>query len=529
MATEADVAVQDKDAFNALVEAISKSGVENTPFLFSKFDVEAHDNKKKIRVLLKVTVPSGERLRARDFVADYLERRIDDGETFAQYVELGTTPQLDIILRFSNPTKQTSPQVIRCLFKPAGGGSGGGSDKTTIQEVGQAAYLALRYEKGVDLACDTTDAASCVTIPELTSALGNVKQASKVTAQQIAELEPEWHHAFVLGANKVANEIKGSNWEFHRGGGLDHKKDGAIVKAYNRVKKESTSKDNVPPNEDKWNPADIWMVQSGTEGTLEQLLEVEGTIDCLNNFFNKAYAKDAIPSKSTKVVPRRSLIGISLKKLGTTARFVPMNPPNLQQVKKGETVGYNKTASKSELTSFSSMDVYLCYGQGRNNSFQARNFGGDSRGAWQLELQGQYAKHGKGKGAVMREVLDKADTANPFKSLPPDEVDFNDCKIDNLNKTIKFGNVSMTVVDRIYALLDHYNPRGFDKGTRNETNMKSKIREKGASWRFSKINGLNFLYWLDSLPTDHANRAMKEMYLYASSQSEKSSVYYKLW
>ena len=121
----------------------------------------------------------------------------------------------------------------------------------------------------------------------------------------------------------------------------------------------------------------------------------------------------------------------------------------------------------------------------------------------------------------MREVLEKADTANPFKSLPPDEVDFNDCKIDSRNIS--------GVVDRIYALLDHYNPRGFDKGTRNESNMKSKIREKGASWRFSKINGLNFLYWLDSLPPAHANRAMKEMYLYASSQSEKSSVYYKLW
>jgi hypothetical protein len=105
MATEADVATEDKDAFDALIEAISKSGVENTPFLFSKLDVEARDNKKRVRVLLKVTVPRGERLKARDFVADYLERRIDDGETFAYYIELGTTPQLDIVLRFGNSTR----------------------------------------------------------------------------------------------------------------------------------------------------------------------------------------------------------------------------------------------------------------------------------------------------------------------------------------------------------------------------------------------------------------------------------------
>ena len=521
MSTEADVSLQDKDAFNALIEGISKSGVENTPFLFSKFDVEAQDNKKRVRVLLKVTVPSGDRLRVRDFVADYLEKRIDDGETFGQYVDLSDTPQFDIVLRFGNPTKQTSPQVIRCLFKPPGGGSGGGSDKTTIQEVGQCAYAALRYKKGVDLVCDASNASSCVTIPELTDAIKDIKQGGNVTAQQIAELEPEWHHAFVLGANMIANKVKGSNWEFHRGGGLDHKQNGAIVKAYNRVKKASTGRDNIPPNEDKWNPADMWMVQSGTETTLAKLLEVEGTIDCLNNFFNKAFTQEAIPSKSTKVVPKRSLIGISLKKLGTTASFEVMNAPNLQQIKKGESVGYNKLASKGELTSFSSMDVYLCYGFGRNNSFQARNFGGDSRGAWQLELQGQYAKQGKGKGEVMKKVLDKADSANPFKTLPPDEIPFDNCKIDNRNIA--------SVVNEIYTLLDYYNPKGFDKGSKNETNMKSKIREKGASWRFSKINGLKFLYWLDSLPAEHADRAMKEMYLYASSQSEKSSVYYKLW
>ena len=39
---------------------------------------------------------------------------------------------------------------------------------------------------------------------------------------------------------------------------------------------------------------------------------------------------------------------------------------------------------------------------------------------------------------------------------------------------------------------------------------------------------LKFLEWLDSLPAADANRAMKEMYLYASSQNEKSSVHYKL-
>ena len=69
----------------------------------------------------------------------------------------------------------------------------------------------------------------------------------------------------------------------------------------------------------------------------------------------------------------------------------------------------------------------------------------------------------------------------------------------------------------------------FANRQKDENKMKSSIREKDASWRFSKLNGLKFLQWLDSLPNGQANRAMKEMYLYASSQSEKSSVHYKIY
>jgi hypothetical protein len=47
------------------------------------------------------------------------------------------------------------------------------------------------------------------------------------------------------------------------------------------------------------------------------------------------------------------------------------------------------------------------------------------------------------------------------------------------------------------------------------------------SWRYSKLAGLRFLDWLKSKCSDE-NMAMKELYLYASSQSDKSSVYYKL-
>ena len=62
----------------------------------------------------------------------------------------------------------------------------------------------------------------------------------------------------------------------------------------------------------------------------------------------------------------------------------------------------------------------------------------------------------------------------------------------------------------------------------NASQAKTEIRSKDASWRFSKLSGLRFLAWLNSL-NGEADRAMKEMYLYASSQTDKSSVFYKVY
>lgn len=528
MANDTEVSPQNKPAFEALMAALGDAQDDNSPTIFSKFDVEDADSEKSVQVALKIHVPQAARMRTRDFVANYIEQRLDRGETFALSVMTGTKSkpdkeQLDVVLRYGDPVKQTKPQVIRLEIKPPGGGSGGGAKATTIQEIAQCVYGSIRYERGKELECHPDKAEECITLPEIQDALKNVNQGSdNITAEDIDGMTAEWKSSLILGANKIAKGVGGNNWKWLRGGGLDAK-NGAIAEAFKRVKKASTTKDNVPANEDKWNPADIWMVQDGKQTELEKLLDIEGTIDCLNNFLDLAFSEQRINTKSEKVVPNRSLVGVSLKKLGTTANFKIMNEPDIAYIKKAENIVFDKSSTLTELTSFSAMDVYLCYGPGRFKSFQARNFGGTSSGQWQLELKGQFAAQGKIKGEVMRKLLEKVDNANPFKSLPPNEVDFNDCKIDSRNIS--------TIVDDLYKLMKKYvkTGRGFSKVKKDENSMKSSIRDKDASWRFSKINGLKLLEWLDSLPTADANRAMKEMYLYASSQNEKSSVHYKLF
>ena len=244
------------------------------------------------------------------------------------------------------------------------------------------------------------------------------------------------------------------------------------------------------------------------------MLQQETTVDCLNNFLQMTFSDESVSIKSGKDVPRKSLIGISLKKLGGAARFKPQNKVGVSRLQKVEGILFKKRETLARLKAFSSIDVYFNHGPSNFDSFQARNFAGSNKGDWKLELKGEFAAMGKIQGSLVRDLLDRAE----FKDIP-NEPSFGDCKQTS-------GKKEETITNEIYKLLKKYSPSDF-KGT--ETELKQTIREKGGSYRYSKLSGLRLLDWFVGLKASEANRAMKELYLYASSLSDKSSVYYKLF
>ena len=104
-----------------------------------------------------------------------------------------------------------------------------------------------------------------------------------------------------------------------------------------------------------------------------------------------------------------------------------------------------------------------------------------------------------------------------FSGLPSEAV-WTNCSLKAPESTKK------SVTDEIYKLLQKHNAQGFQANN----NTKSLINTLPQSWRFSKLCGLRFLDWMMGLPKAKRDQAVKEIYLYASSQSDKSSVYYKL-
>ena len=500
------------DPLSYVLEALDSSvgeGAAPIHMSVNEKDVEEDpDTSKSVLFKSKIHVDKNKRTQVRDEVVHYLNGLLDNMTTlpFSQ-VMAGTksnpdAEQFDVVVRYAG----NKPQVIRILVKPTGGGgSGGGAAKTKVQEVGQALFLAIRYMKGKDLECHPKHPTDCLSTDDYKEGMKFV-DGPGVTIKDIQSIEQKWKDAFILGANRIANEVKGDGWEFVRG---DNKVEKAISEAFKRAK----SSPGAPENEDKWNPSDIWMVRDKNNVVKE--LAKENTITCLNNFISQAFSADQIDNRAGKNVPKRSLVGISLKKLGPTARWVVMNEVGKTQLQKAGNVTFQQQRTLSELTAFSGMDVYFVYlpgGDKRQGSFQARNFGGDKKGQWQFELKGEYAAQGKIKGEVARKLLKAAE----FKNIP-DEPNFNDCKPDSPQ--------AQKITNEIYDLLKGKGAKGW---IANESNAKAEIRSKDASWRFSKLAGLRFLNWLNSPGVD-ADRALKEMYLYASSQTKKSSVYYKVY
>ena len=547
----ADIIIEGKneEAFEAVLQAFSTiTGNDVVPM--SNWSVEPDDSTKTVQIGAKVHVPSGQRSGIRDRVADYLETMIEQNRLQAEKVILGTKSkpnkaQFDLVIRYEldvfdqkgevRTEKQRKPQVIRIEIKPENtGGARGGSDNTTIQEFALAVFLAIRYQKGSDLVFGSNDADLCLGENDYVYGLSMVDGRNKPTSNQIIELDSTWKRSCVEGANEIAKTVNGSGWRFLRGDiKLD---DGAIKEAYKRCRNEPVKSGLA--DENKWNPSDIWMVKDGQQDTLVQLLNNEGTIDCLNNFISLAFSIDSFENKSGKNVPARSLIGISLKKLGRSVTLKIMNPVGRAQLQKAQGIVFNKNASVSFLTSFSAMDVYLMYGTGgRDNSFQCRNFAGGSSGDWKLELQGPAAAQGKVQGKVARDLLDAAG----FINIPQESVDdrfTGECRSSTERearntyenkKGKKMTNPQKELTDEIYKLLKKYTAKGFSTKTDDEIDMKIAISMKDASWRFSKISGLRMLDWLCTIGAGRSSRAMKELYLYASSQTEKSSVHYKLY
>ena len=301
-----------------------------------------------------------------------------------------------------------------------------------------------------------------------------------------------------MGANKLYKAFKSppkNYYKFYRGSGVD----ALINQAYLKVKNEEPL-ETVPGSEDKWNPADIWIAKSDFDSSLIPKAASKGLVLNLNQFLVEQFS----------TTPYQTLAGISLKQIKSSANIAVVNQSSVLERAKG--IGF-----KGYRSTYKSIDVYVDMGKGE---MQFRNFGSESSAGWQGEISGGGAPaQGKMGGAEVWTILNRFGAGYNFDNQGVWRYSKDNAR-----------DISKENYDLMKTYLPDELPQTFDQEQRVISEMvNGQINEKTPrSYRYSKRLGLQVVDSLSNMKKDDADEAIKDIYLYASSQTKTSSIHWKL-
>ena len=311
-------------------------------------------------------------------------------------------------------------------------------------------------------------------------------------------VEGDWQKSCILGANKLYKAFKSppkNYYKFYRGSGVD----ALINQAYLKVKNEEPL-ETVPGSEDKWNPADIWLAKSDFDSSLIPKAASKGLVLNLNQFLVEQF----------NTTPYQTLAGISLKQIKSSANIAVVN--NNSVLERSKDIRFNGYRS-----SYASIDVYVDMVKGE---MQFRNFGAESSAGWQGEISGGGAPaQGKIGGAEVWTILNRFGAGYTF----------------NNQGVWRYSEESARAISKEnYDLMKTYLPDELPKVVDPEKQVISEMVngqinvKTPRSYRYSKRLGLQVVDSLSNMKKEDADEAIKDIYLYASSQTKTSSIHWKL-
>ena len=525
--------------YKAVMDVMDCLGDEGYNFYDSDFEATKDPSGTKFRnnsiyFKIRVEVPRNFRYRAAEYIRSAIANKEKSWDWDNNYeVVLGgansdSLKQLSVAVEPGNNLKNG---VIRIDIKPVnGGGSGGGAEETAINECNQAliaAYVFNRKEGKLD---ETDQMLSHDVLKKTYDKHCHLDVSFKVLSEFGFDLP--WKNSHIKGANFLYEKYYTHNgskkYKFFRGSGFD---DGEIKSAYARCKKNMGNGTDGKPSttrfssEDKWNPADIWIASQ--EYITKGVPELNGltNIDELNHHLLAYYTSN-------------DLFGVSLKKIKSTVHWDVRNVDDFNKdpiakvkdykfVEKNAKGGYELKFHSSDKTSPWPMDLYIYYGPKDYNKFQARNFGSGDKGSWQIELKGPGAAQGKIGGGVVAQLLRDMGETHEITRLD-NKAMWSRCNDKHQNKkTLDDVNHDIEVLLKKYkATDDRSKVPGGNVNSLTCNQVKGIIAEMKTAYRYSKLLGLMLL---DCIATSSdSDGLMRRLYIYASSQSDKSGPHVKM-
>ncbi len=347
-----------------------------------------------------------------------------------------------------------------------GGGSGAGAAVTKLAESAQCLYAGLSFyvKKKKITSADANK-------QNLTKAI-NFIDTDEVNKKMINDLPTDWVKSSIVGANVLLKTFKKQGYIFHRGS----KSVDLIENKFKEINKTEGAFGNL----NKWSPADIYIIKKGFQFKDFERIK---TLKSLNDYM-------------LKKLKSKEVIGVSLKKIVGDGKLSYKNIPSKTDSKKDKIkyTGYqiNPTA----------IDCYLL-AEVNGVKIQFRSFGGEvSLTGWQGEVKGASANQGKISLGPLNYVL----KIHKLKLLP----------LDSANKA---KSTSATHMKLIASLLKKYTKQKIDVAF---------VKGQSNKWRYSKYLCLMIIDILENVSKNKAGDILKDIYLYASSQSVYSGPYVKL-
>ena len=298
-----------------------------------------------------------------------------------------------------------------------------------------------------------------------------------------------WIKSSILHAEKLHRHFRGNTYVMHQ-----RSKSKFIKNLYDKAKELLKAAGKPRMSLDKWNPGDMWMVNSSYENHNFDQYE---TIQELNTFLAEAY-KD------------KKIIGVSLKQAVKTAKMEvkAYKPGFFQKEVTLDGFSYGKQAF------LKSKDAFIFFNGGAGVAFRAFKTGQDVN----AEITGRFAAGGKASLNVVDDILKECVGRNFEVTLRSREI-----------KAAISKNQTKFIKD-FYKKARAVSSTGVSRMT--EDAFVKEVMSKGSSmipFLVSKYQAFNVVSQFEKARKDDVECALSKLISYAGSETELSAVYVKVY
>ena len=365
------------------------------------------------------------------------------------------------------PTKSTTGHVeltgsyaVVAKYKGSGG-SGAGAAQTKLTESAQCVYNAAHYAK------------------QPYTHAGLKKNANKFDVDEqmnniLTKLPDDWVDSSKLTAENLKKRFPKTNYTHHRGSRWV----GELYAHYKKMNKEAGKPFG---DENKWNPADIWMCTPKGEQALAVIKRTETLLE--------------MNTKLIEYYNSGDIVGVSLKKVVGSVKAKEMNVGTNRS-------SYNFKSMTLGLVSFwKSQDGYLYFDGGHA---QFRLFGS----TWQGELKGKNANMGKMSGGPIKGLYDHI--AGPARPKFTPQIELRGRTDEDIKQFYDW-----------YCMCP-------DLPKMTEYEFYTELKDKTDAWYLSKIQSTQIVALVSQFNKTDKDRFSSGLANYAGSESELSGPYYKV-